>query len=179
MPVKVTLTDPVQLNPHHWLVAIRRVAVYVHRLGVATGLEAEREAAPELTGALKKSIIAEDITPAGADPSASSEAIISRGRSELMSAIITTKPQAHLSWVKTAPIIRPVSGSVLVFPILPGWKPKRTKRLGTKEQDENKVIVAWVRGRPYNRWRERGMQETAKRLRRALGRLRLRVILEV
>jgi len=148
-------------------------------MGVETGVEAERDAAPELTGELKKSIRAEDITPAGADPSALSEAIISQGRSELTTAIITTKPDAHLSWVETVPIIRPVDSPVLVFPILPGWRPKRVKRLGRKEQEEGKVIARWVRGRPYNKWRERGMEETAKRLSRVLGRLKLRVVLEI
>lgn len=179
MPVKVTLTGTSSLNPHRWAQTLRRLAVFAHGMAVETGVEAERDAAPELTGELKRSIRAEAITPAGADPSALVEAIISKGRSELTTAIITTKPDAHLSWVETVAKIRPVDSSVLVFPILPGWRPRRTKALSAKEQEEGKVITAWVRGRSYNRWRERGMIETVKRLRRVLGRLKIQMVLEI
>lgn len=163
--IRVVLTGAGGLSPYRWEDMLRRIAIYVHRLGVETGLEAEREAAPKLTGELARSI--------------ASEPLVRAGRSEFLEAIVTRKPDAHFSWVETKPIIRPVKSSVLVFPILPQWRPKHEKELSEKELREKKIITAWVRGRAYNPWRERGMEDAVERLERVLGRLRLQPILEV
>lgn len=165
------------LNAYRWEMALRGILVHVHVAAVKTAERAQKEVAPTLTGALKKSITTRAIIPAGA-AGAGAEAIVSLGRSDLTTAVITTKPDAHFSWVETPDPILPHK-SVLVFPILPGWRPKRTKPLSEKEQREQKVIVTKVRGRRYNRWRERGVRLAANRLNAVLGRLRLRLVLEV
>lgn len=163
MPVVIENLE--SLDAHRWEMALRGIILQVHMTVEKTAEKAQKEAAPTLTGELRKSI--------------ETHAVLRPGRSEMMSEIITTKPDAHLSWVKTVSPITPTRSSVLVFPILPGWRPKRTKTLSEKEQREQKIIVARVRGRRYNRWREKGVIEAAKRLRAAIGRLKLRIVLEV
>jgi len=175
MPVVIQNREA--LNPHRLEMSLRRVAVFIHETGVETALDAEKRAAPSLTGELRRSIRPEAIVLAEVG-GPRREAIAGLGRSELTTAIVTTKPQAHFSWVKTTGTIRPRSSPILVFPILPGWRPKRVKELSEKEAREGIVITAFVRGRKYNPWRERAMKDTGRRLAAVLGRLRLRTVFE-
>jgi hypothetical protein len=175
MPVVIENREA--LDAYRLEMTLRRLALFLHQTGVETALEAEKKAAPKLTGELRRSIRSEVIVPAEVGGTRR-EAIAGLGRSELTTAIVTTKPQAHFSWVKTQPIIYPRRSPVLVFPIRPGWKPKRRKELSEKEQREGIVITAFVRGRKYNPWREKGMSDAGKRLTAALGRLNLKTVFE-
>lgn len=173
----VVIRNQEGLNPHRLETSLRRVAIFIHETAVETALEAEKQAAPTLTGELRRGIRAEAIVPAEVG-GVRREAIAGLGRSELTTAIVTTTPQAHFSWVKTITPIRPRTSPVLVFPLLPGWRPKRVKELSEKEQREGIVITAFVRGRKYNPWREKGMKEAGRRLAAALGRLKLQTVFE-
>lgn len=161
----------VALSPHRWEMFLRHFALFVHNTAEEVALQEQRRAAPVLTGELRESIRAEAPFTALRQPPFPVGAF----RTD----IVTTKPDAHFSWVETVPKIFPVRSPVLVFPILPGWRPKRTKVLSEKEITENKIITAWVRGRKYRRWRERGTEEAYKRLSTMLPRLRLRPILGI
>jgi len=164
------ITGLVALTPYHWEMFLRNFCIFIHETAVRVAEEEQKRAAPVLTGRLRSSIRAEAHLPI-LPPRAPFHV------GAFLTDIVSTKPGAPFSWVETEPRIYPVQSPVLVFPILPGWRPKRVKPLSEKEIEEEKIITAWVRGRKYNNWRERGTEAAYRRLAAMFPRLTLRPIL--